>query len=89
MEKLQSQMIFFIMNRNVLGTVWVLKRMMFALTLTQVLEGTSNGAAAMLCIREGLSAITDYAAARHPVNSTQQTSPPNPTPAGVKPESGA
>ncbi|MFD2936300.1 hypothetical protein [Spirosoma flavum] len=80
MEKLQTQLTFFLWNRNILGWIWVVKRMMFALTVGQILDGTTRGAIVFLTLREGLSAITDYAQAKDPIKTTNQSSPPNPTP---------
>lgn len=80
MDKLQTQLTFFLWNRNVIGWIWVIKRMMFALTVGQLVDGTNHGAIIFLTIREGLSAITDYAQPRDPINTTNTSSPPNPAP---------
>ncbi|MCX6218327.1 hypothetical protein [Spirosoma sp.] len=84
MEKLQTQLTFFLWNRNVVGWIWVVKRMMIALTIDQLFQGSERGALFFIALREGLSAITDYAQAKNPVISTNQSSPPNSTEQGVQ-----
>lgn len=76
--KQQSTLTFFLWPRTLLGWIWVIKRMMFALTLGQVVDGSQKGTIYLMMIREGLSAITDYASVRNPIVSSQQSSPPNP-----------
>lgn len=79
-DKLETQLTFFLLNRNVLGAIWVIKRMAFAFTIDQAIDGTTRGIIIMLAIREGLSALTDYSQTKDPVVTTNKSSPPNPTP---------
>lgn len=79
-EKLETQLTFFLLNRNVLGIIWVIKRMAFAFTIDQAIGGSTRGILVMLAIREGLSALTDYSQTKNPVVTTNQSSPPNPAP---------
>ncbi len=73
----QTQTFYFSWSRTLIGWVWVAKRMMFALTVGQLVEGSTIGAIVLLTIREGLSAITDYSTPADPINSVTQASPPN------------
>lgn len=79
-DKTQTTTTFFLLDRRVLGAVWIAKRIMVALTIGSAIDQNILLVLIAAGIREGLSALTDFSQPLNPVVTTGQSSPPNPIP---------